>query len=80
MRSTLLSAQGSNAFAEMTELADVQDLGSCAIRREGSSPFFRMENVYSFPLRERIQFSLSLEKEENIVYDEANSFYCFLSF
>ena len=49
MRSTLLSAQGSNAFAEMTELADVQDLGSCAIRREGSSPFFRMRNVYSFP-------------------------------
>jgi hypothetical protein len=27
--------------AEMTELADVQDLGSCAARREGSSPFFR---------------------------------------
>ena len=25
----------------MTELADVQDLGSCAARREGSSPFFR---------------------------------------
>ena len=35
--------------AEMTELADVQDLGSCAVRREGSSPFFRMKNVYSFP-------------------------------
>ena len=28
--------------AEMTELADVQDLGSCAARREGSSPFFRI--------------------------------------
>lgn len=33
----------------MTELVDVQDLGSCAVRREGSSPFFRMRNVYSFP-------------------------------
>ena len=35
--------------AEMTELADVQDLGSCAVRREGSSPFFRMKKVSSFP-------------------------------
>ena len=30
-------------FAEMTELADVQDLGSCVERREGSSPFFRIK-------------------------------------
>ena len=29
----------------MTELADVQDLGSCAARREGSSPFFRSGKV-----------------------------------
>lgn len=41
-------SQYSRKAAEMTELADVQDLGSCAIRREGSSPFFRMEDVYSF--------------------------------
>ena len=27
----------------MTELADVQDLGSCVERREGSSPFFRTQ-------------------------------------
>ena len=39
--------------AEMTELADVQDLGSCAVRREGSSPFFRMKNVYSFLGKEK---------------------------
>ncbi len=31
--------------AEMTELADVQDLGSCVARREGSSPFFRIEDL-----------------------------------
>ena len=37
----------------MTELADVQDLGSCAVRREGSSPFFRMKNVYSFLGKEK---------------------------
>ena len=34
-----------NLRAEMTELADVQDLGSCAARREGSSPFFRRKKV-----------------------------------
>ncbi len=31
--------------AEMTELADVQDLGSCVARREGSSPFFRIKDL-----------------------------------
>lgn len=31
--------------AEMTELADVQDLGSCVARREGSSPFFRIKRT-----------------------------------
>lgn len=29
----------------MTELADVQDLGSCVARREGSSPFFRIKRT-----------------------------------
>ncbi len=28
--------------AELMELADMQDLGSCAERRMGSSPIFRM--------------------------------------
>ena len=27
--------------AELMELADMQDLGSCAVRRMGSSPIFR---------------------------------------
>ncbi len=30
----------------MTELADVQDLGSCVERREGSSPFFRINKGF----------------------------------
>ena len=30
--------------AELMELADMQDLGSCAVRRVGSSPTFRTEN------------------------------------
>ena len=30
--------------AGMMELADMQDLGSCAVRRVGSSPTFRTEN------------------------------------
>ena len=29
-------------WAELMELADMQDLGSCAERREGSSPSFRI--------------------------------------
>ena len=28
--------------AELMELADMQDLGSCAARRKGSSPLFRI--------------------------------------
>ena len=30
-----------DSSAVVTELADVQDLGSCAARREGSNPFNR---------------------------------------
>ena len=30
-------------FAELMELADMQDLGSCAARRVGSSPTFRIK-------------------------------------
>lgn len=30
--------------AELMELADMQDLGSCAARREGSSPSFRIDS------------------------------------
>lgn len=42
-RGVIMTTAGrqSRSDAEMTELADVQDLGSCAARREGSSPFFR---------------------------------------
>ena len=30
------------------ELADMQDLGSCAVRRGGSSPFIRTKVPYSY--------------------------------
>ena len=51
----------------MTELADVQDLGSCAARREGSSPFFRSLAVIFGENPEYLLFVL--EKSEYIVYD-----------
>ena len=35
----------------MTELADVQDLGSCAAGREGSSPFFRIQKKVHAQMR-----------------------------
>ncbi len=57
----------SSFFAEMTELADVQDLGSCAARREGSSPFFRSWAVVFGENPEYLLFVL--EKSEYIVYD-----------
>ena len=31
--------------AELMELADMQDLGSCAARRVGSSPTFRIKRI-----------------------------------
>ena len=36
--------QSLHYYAELMELADMQDLGSCAARRVGSSPTFRTEN------------------------------------
>lgn len=36
------------ACAELMELADMQDLGSCAARRAGSSPAFRIHYLKSF--------------------------------
>ena len=32
-------------FADMMELADMQDLGSCAVRRAGSTPVIRTTKV-----------------------------------
>ncbi len=34
--------------AELMELADMQDLGSCAARREGSNPSFRIDFLGGF--------------------------------
>ena len=34
--------QSLHYYAELMELADMQDLGSCAARRVGSSPTFRI--------------------------------------
>ena len=38
---TALKIKGTGQWAELMELADMQDLGSCAARRMGSSPIFR---------------------------------------
>ena len=35
-----------NDRARVVELVDTQDLGSCAFRRGGSSPFSRTKNMY----------------------------------
>ena len=35
----------SGQIAELMELADMQDLGSCAVRRVGSSPTFRIIQI-----------------------------------
>lgn len=53
--------------AGMVELVDTQDLGSCAARREGSSPFFRSLAVIFGENPEYLLFVL--EKSEYIVYD-----------
>ena len=37
----LFSKQVVQLYADVMELADMQDLGSCAERRGGSSPFIR---------------------------------------
>ncbi len=40
LESWILQAEVVDLQAEVVELVDTQDLGSCACGREGSSPFF----------------------------------------
>ena len=53
----------------MTELSDVQDLGSCAARRMGSSPTIRSQIFVSlFTAETVLQSSMAVQVKNKNVY------------
>ena len=62
-------------FAEMTELADVQDLGSCVERREGSSPFFRMDKEEGVKKVRPLILQTTILSDISLFYAESCDFF-----